>query len=240
MMTMVKVSVIVPVKDDKRIVNLIEALEKQTFKDFEVLIADSSKKRIFKGKTTLNMKYYHTRPMKIAEAMIFLSKKVSSDIIAITESDCVPNERWLEDLYSEYENEKTIIVGAQNIVSPHAEIVSFGSLLLNKKVFKVKFDKSLKVAEDTDWFFSLKEKGFKFKHINKGLVTHYKNVIKRMFRSFEYAKSHAYVYVKHNKEERIIKSMCFQLLQAFYSLLTFFTLPIFWFYFKMKKIILKN
>ncbi|MBU5689723.1 MAG: glycosyltransferase family A protein [Candidatus Aenigmatarchaeota archaeon] len=237
---MPKVSVIVPVKDDRRLIDLIKALENQTFKDFEVLIADSSKERIFKGETTLNMKYYHTKPMKISEAMTFLSKKATSEIIAITESDCAPNEHWLEDLYSEYVDSKTIIVGAQNIVSPHAEIISFGSLLLPKKAFSVKFDKNLKLAEDTDWFFSLKERGFKFKQINKGLVTHYKNTIKRMFRSFEYARSHAYVYVKHNKEERIIKSMGFQLLQAFYSILTFFVLPYFWIYYKIRKFLFKK
>lgn len=235
-----KISVIVPVKDDKRLIDLIKALESQTFKDFEVLIADSSKERIFKGETKLNMKYYHTKPMKISEAMSFLSKKVTSDIIAITESDCIPNEHWLEDLYSEYTDDKTVIVGAQNITSPHAEIISFGSLLVPKKAFSVKFDKNLKLAEDTDWFFSLKEKGFKFKHINKGLVTHYKNTIKKIFRSFEYARSHAYVYVKHKKDDRIVKSMVFQLLQSFYSLLTFIVLPYFWFYYRLKKVIFKK
>ncbi len=157
MILMPKISVIIPVKDDKRILDTIKALEKQTFKDFEVLIADSSKEKIFNEETPLNMKYFHTKPMRISEAMTFLSKKATSNIIAITESDCIPNEHWLEDLYSEYEDDKTIVVGAQNIVSPHAEIISFGSLLAPKKAFNVNFDKKLKLAEDTDWFFSLKK-----------------------------------------------------------------------------------
>ncbi|MCS7134989.1 MAG: glycosyltransferase family 2 protein, partial [Candidatus Aenigmarchaeota archaeon] len=89
---MVKVSVIVPVKDDKRLIDLIKALEKQTFKDFEVLIADDSEKRIFNGKTTLNLKYFHVKPMKIAEKLHFLAEKSNSNLIAITESDCVPSE----------------------------------------------------------------------------------------------------------------------------------------------------
>jgi len=231
---MPKVSVIVTVKNDKRLLNLIDALEKQTFKDFELLIADSSEERIFKGETKLNMKYFHTKPMTIADSLMFLAKKASSNIIAITESDCVPNERWLEDLINQYEDKKTIVVGSQDIVSPRVEVISFASLLLPKEAFKVKMEKQLKVAEDTDWFMSLKEKGFKFKKINKALVIHYKDPIKRMFRSFEYAKSHAYVYVKHKKEERIIKSIGFQTLQSFYSLLTAITLLAYWLYYKIK------
>jgi len=231
---MPKVSVIVTVKNDKRLIDLIRALEKQTFKDFELLIADSSEKRIFNESTTLDLKYFHTKPMTIAESLMFLAKKANSEIIAITESDCVPNERWLEDLVSQYEDKKTIIVGSQDIVSPRVEIISFASLLVPKTAFKIKMNKNLKVGEDTEWFMSLKEKGFKFKKIDKALVIHYKDPIKRIFRSFEYAKSHAYIYVKHGKEERIIKSMGFQLIQSFYSLVTLFSLMLFWIYYKIR------
>lgn len=237
---MPKVSVIVTVKNDKRLIDLIKALEKQTFKDFEVLIADSSEERIFKGETKLYMKYFHTKPMTIADSLMFLAKKASSEIIAITESDCVPNERWLEDLINEYEDKKTIIVGSQDIVSPRVEVISFASLLVPKDAFKIKMNKKLKVAEDTDWFMSLKEKGFKFKKINKALVIHYKDPIKRIFRSFDYAKSHAYIYVKHKKEDRIIKSIGFQIIQSFYSLVNAVTLFAYWFYYKIKTILKKE
>jgi GT2 family glycosyltransferase len=237
---MPKVSVIVTVKDDKRLIDLIRALEKQTFKDFELLVADSSEKRIFNETTTLELKYFHTKSMTIAESLMFLAKRAKAEIIAITESDCVPNERWLEDLVSEYEDEKTIIVGTQDIVSPRVEIISFASILVPKNAFKIKMNKNLKVGEDTDWFMSLKENGFKFKKINKALVVHYKDTVKRMFRSFEYAKSHAYIYVKHKKEERIIKSMGFQMLQSFYSLVTVFSLLFFWIYYKAKFLLKKE
>ena len=231
---MPKVSVIVTVKNDKRLVDLVKALERQTFKDFELLIADSSEKRIFDGRTSLDLKYFHTKPMSIAESLMFLATKAKSEMIAITESDCIPTERWLEDLVSEYEDKKTVIVGAQEIVSPRVEVISFASLLVPKAAFKIKMDKNLKLAEDTDWFMSLKEKGFKFKKINKALVTHYKDPIKRILRSFEYAKSHAYIYVKHKKEERIIKSIAFQLMQSFFSLVTVFSLMFFWVYYKIR------
>lgn len=231
---------IVPVKDDKRLIDLIKALEKQTFKDFEVLIADSSKERIFKGMTKLKMKYFHTKPLTIAESLMYLAKKASANIIAITESDCVPNEKWLEDLVSEYEDENTIIVGSQDIISPYVEVISFASLLVPKEAFKVKMSKRLRVGEDTDWFMTLKTKGFKFKKINKALVMHYKDPLKRLFRSFEYARSHAFIYVKHKKEERIVKSIIFQLLQSFYSLLTAITLFIYWCYYRIKKVFKKE
>lgn len=237
---MAKISVIIPVKDDKRLLDTIKALEKQTFKDFEVLVADCSKTRIFTGKTTLQMKYFHTKPMSIAEAMTFLSKKAESDLIAITESDCIPNERWLEDLYSEYEDDKTIIVGVQQLISPHNRIFSYGSLLLPKRAFKIPHDNRLTIADDTDWFFTLEEKGFIFKQINKGVVIHYKDPVKRLFRSFKYARENAYIYIKHRKDKRILKSLLFQSATIFFAFVTIFTLIAYGAYYKLKMLIFKK
>ncbi|MEM5777292.1 MAG: glycosyltransferase family A protein [Candidatus Aenigmatarchaeota archaeon] len=237
---MPKVSVIVPVKNDKRLLDLIKALEKQTFKDFEVLIADDSEKRIFNGKTSLNMKYFRTKPMKVGKKIEFLAKKAASDLIAVTESDCLPSEKWLEELVSEYEDNKTIIVGVQNLLSPYVNVYSFGSLLIPKKAFDISFDSTIKRGEDTDWFFSLQKKGFKFKQINKGVVLHYKDPVKRLLRSFDYAKDNAYIYIKHDQDKRIIKSILFQNATLFFSLVTILTLIVFGIYYKLRKIFFKK
>lgn len=240
---MVKVSVIVPVKNDKRIFNLIDALEKQTFKDFEVLIADDSEKRLFDRETTLNLKYFHLKGKgngSVSNRIHFLAKKASSDIIAVTESDCLPSKTWLEDLLSEYEDDKTVVVGVQNLLSPYVTIFSFGSLLLPKKAFNVPFDKTIRRGEDTDWFYSLKEKGFKFKQINKAVVIHYKDPVKRLFRSFDYARDNAYIYIKHNQDKRIIKSIIFQFATIFFSFVTIFTLAFYGLYYKLRKILFKK
>jgi glycosyltransferase involved in cell wall biosynthesis len=111
---MVSVSVIVPVKNDKRLFDLIKALEKQTFKDFEVLIADDSDEKLLNEKDIknikLNLKYFHTKPSTISDKMMFLVKKAKADKITITESDYIPSERWLEDLLSEYEDKKLLLL----------------------------------------------------------------------------------------------------------------------------------
>ena len=158
---MIKVSVVVPVKNDIRIFDLIRALEKQTFKDFEVLIADDSKEKLFNEKTNLDLKYFHTKSMTIADKFNFLSKRAKANNIAVTESDCIPSEKWLEELVSEYENDETIVVGAQVT----SENINYGNLLIPKKAFKIPHDNSMKIADDTDWFLRLSERGFVFKRV---------------------------------------------------------------------------
>jgi len=227
---MVKVSIIVPVKDDKRISNLIRALERQTFKNFEVLIADDSKERLFNEKTKLDLKYFHKIPMSIADKFHFLGKKAKADIIAVTESDCVPSERWLEELLSEYENDKTIVVGAQVT----SENINYGNLLIPKKAFKISHDNILKIADDTDWFLTLTEKGFVLKSINKAVVRHYKNPVKRLLRSFTYGREHAYVYIKHRKDRKLLNSIFFQSASSFFSLFTVILLIMYGIYYKIK------
>jgi glycosyltransferase involved in cell wall biosynthesis len=228
--SMVKVSVIVPVKDDKRIFDLIRALEKQTFKDFEVLIADASEKKIFHGKTKLKLRYFHKKSTTIAERLHFMARKAQGKMIAITESDCVPSRNWLKELVSEYEDEKTIIVGTQRIVGPP----NYGNLLVPREAFKIPHDKNLTLADDVDWFFTLEEKGFKFKYIDKAVVQHYKNPVKRLLRSCGYGKEHAYVYIKHKKDRRILNSILFQLARSFFSLLMAFLLIIYGIFYKIK------
>ncbi len=241
---MPKVSVIVPLKNDKRVFDLLSALEKQTFKDFEVLIADDSDEKIIKDdfikKLKLNIRYFYVKSSKVSEKIIFLSRKAKADIIAITESDCIPSERWLEDLISEYEDERTIVLGVQNLLSPYFTIFSFGSVLVPKRAFSIAFDKTIKRGEDTDWYYSLLEKGYRFKQINKGVVLHYKDPVKRLLRSFDYAKDNAYIYIKHNDGKRILKSIFFQLATIFFSFVTIVTLIIFGIFYKIKKMFFKK
>ena len=91
-----------------------------------------------------------------------------------------------------------------------------------------------KIADDTDWFYTLEERGFRFKRINKAVVSHFKNPIKRLFRFFIYAKEHAYVHIKHKKGKRILSSISFQIAQSFFSALTAFFLIVYRIFYKIK------
>lgn len=229
---MVKVSVIVPVKDDKRIVNLIHALEKQTFKDFEVLIGDASEKKLLdkKFKTSLKLRYFQKKSSTIAERLHLMARKAKAKLVAMTESDCIPSKKWLEELVSEYEDNKTIIVGTQNIVGT----LNYGNLLIPAEAFKVPHDKKLTYGDDIDWFLSLEEKGFRFKNIDKAVVKHFKDPVKRLLRSPVYGKEHAYVYIKHKKDRRILNSILYQLARSFFSLLMAIILAIYGIFYKVK------
>lgn len=226
---MVKVSVIVPVKDDKKIFNLISRLEKQSFKDFEILIQDASDKKL-NIKTKLKLRHFYIKNMSISDAFHLLAKKAKSKLIVITESDCLPSERWLEELLSEYENDKTIVVGAQ----AQPKILGYGNILLPKKAFKIPHDRSLKIADDTDWYLTLEKKGFRFKYIDKALVMHYKDPIKKILRVFKYGREHAYTYIKHGKEKKLFFSILYQSALVLSSILMVILLIIYGIYYKIK------
>jgi glycosyltransferase involved in cell wall biosynthesis len=229
---MIKVSIIIPVKNDKRIFDLISRLEKQSFKDFEVLIQDASDEKL-NIKTNLNLRHFYIKNMSISDAFHLLAKKAKSKLIVITESDCLPSERWLEELLSEYENDKTIVVGAQ----AQPKILGYGNILIPKKAFKVPHDRSLKIADDTDWYLTLEERGFRFKYIDKALVMHYKNPIKRVLRVFKYGREHAYIYTKHNMKKKILLSILYRSALVLSSILMIILLIVYGIYYKIKFII---
>lgn len=226
---MVKVSVIVPVKNDKRIFDLISRLEKQSFKDFEVLIQDASDKKL-NIKTKLDLRHFYIKNMTISDAFHLLAKKAKSKLIVITESDCLPSKRWLEELVSEYEDDKTIIVGAQ----AKPKTLGYGNILVPKKAFKIPHDRSLKIADDTDWYLTLENRGFRFKYIDKALVMHHKDLIKRILRVFKYSREHAYIYIKHGMEKRILLSILYRCALALSSILRVILLIVYGTYYKIK------
>lgn len=153
---MPRISVISIAKSDQELVNLREALSRQTFKDFEFVT--STKGNI---------------PQAWNDAVL----QATGDIIVATESDAVPlNEYWLEDIakYAEqYLTGNTVVKGIEihpanlnmcNIVS-HAEILK-----------QYKFDESFPICEDTELFARLRRAGVELKFVSAFPVIHVQKV----------------------------------------------------------------
>jgi len=229
---MTKVSVIVPLKNDRRIMDLIKALENQTMKDFELIIGDSSDQKM-DIKSNLSVRHLYSPNTTIAERLNEMVKHSSSDLIAITESDCIPGPTWLEDLVSEYVDDNTIVLGAQvELYVP--DYFSYGNTLVPKGLFDIPHDSSLSLADDTDWFFQLQEKGVKVKRIFKAVNYHYKNAVKRQLRLPKYSREWAYTYLKYGNTRRWIRSTGFYALTAFFSFITAMLMVIFGIYYSVK------
>lgn len=168
-------SVLVPIREDKRIYALLKALSKQKYKNFLVMIANDSKKPYLNEKDfpkNLNYVFYHS-PESIYstfDKLNFLIDQVKSPYAAITESDCIPSDSWLSELIPAVRKEKKVLKGieARPVGCCTANLV-FPSPIGKK----IKFDTSIPIVADFEWGMNLEKQGHKIKFLNdKGLVYH--------------------------------------------------------------------
>lgn len=107
-------SVIVPMYR-KHINKLLEQLNQQTFKDFEVILVDSGEERgdSIRDICTFKLKYIKS-DVGAVKARNLAIKHAKGKIIAFTDDDCQPDADWLENAKSYFENEN--IVGLEGYI----------------------------------------------------------------------------------------------------------------------------
>ena len=109
-----KASVIIPAYNaENTIGECLKALEKQSFKDFEVIVVDDGSKdrtanvvKSFKG-----VKVFSQKNAGPAKARNLGAKNAKGEIIIFTDSDCVPEKKWLEETLKPMKDPK--IAGVQ-------------------------------------------------------------------------------------------------------------------------------
>ncbi len=198
-----KASVIIPAYNaEQTIGKCMNALRKQTFKDFEVIIVDDGSKdgtaKIaagFKGVKVLRQK--NAGP---ATARNKGAKQAKGEIIVFLDSDCVAEKNWLEQMVAPFENQD--ISGVQGVYKnkqkeliarfTHLEIeqryskmakqefidfIGSYSAAYKKKVFDEMegFDTSFPMAsgEDTDLSFRINKAGYKMVFNQRAAVYHF-------------------------------------------------------------------
>ena len=167
-----EVSILVPARNDRTMDRLLRSLEKQTFKNFEVLIADDSDipLKIERGK--LSVRHFHTGRMTVSEKFNYMSKAARADRVLLTETGVVMPEDWLETMLSEYE--EGMLLRAPQVAFPQDAAVNITSIMLPRKVMReVKHDTNLTFADDVDWMMALDMAGVKKKLTTKTQVYHY-------------------------------------------------------------------
>ncbi|HIE14850.1 TPA: glycosyltransferase [Candidatus Bathyarchaeota archaeon] len=112
---MAKVSIVVPVYNAERTIEkCLESLIKQSFPDYEIIIVDNGSND---GSFALIEEFIKAHPKKkirlIKEEKKGPSnarnrgiKDSSGDIVAFTDSDCVTDRKWLEDIIKAFDNEE--------------------------------------------------------------------------------------------------------------------------------------
>jgi glycosyltransferase involved in cell wall biosynthesis len=101
----VDVTVAIPThkNDGKTIVFALEALTRQTFRDFDVLIVykpsegDRTLEAVEKFKDRLNIRVVYQNEGYIEEAMNLIYSNATSDLLLTLDDDEIPSENWVED-----------------------------------------------------------------------------------------------------------------------------------------------
>lgn len=102
-----KISVIIPVKNDERkIGNAIEGVLNQTIPPFEIIIVDghstdNTASNALKYPVSVIIEDYRT----IGGARQVGVETAQGEYVAFTDSDCIPDRRWLENLLKEFQND---------------------------------------------------------------------------------------------------------------------------------------
>ncbi len=198
---MPKVSVVVPVYNGARTIGLaVDALLAQTVKDLEVLVVDD-------GSTDGTAAAVRSRPVKYlrqenagpAKARNLGWRSSSGEIVFFTDSDCVPEPRWVEKLLALFSDPSVSAAGGSyGIRNPEslvaqcihydiqyrharlgAEVSYLGSFSLAVRRSALEeaggFDESFRIAcgEDSDLSFRLRKAGHRFRFEKDCLVYHH-------------------------------------------------------------------
>ncbi len=122
------ISVIVAARnEEKNIINLLKSFEKQTYKNFELIIIDD---RSTDNTYKLVEKYipYALYPMKLYKitqtddrsgkkrAVSFGIGKSSYDILAFTDADCMVPKNWLEEINKAFDSQTDFICGYSELI----------------------------------------------------------------------------------------------------------------------------
>jgi glycosyltransferase involved in cell wall biosynthesis len=151
----------------------MEALNRQTFKDFEVIL---------------------THDPGVSKGFNAGIDQAKGDILVFTEADCVPTDAWLEELVPEVEKGR-LVTGIEVFPSP----MSPSNIAIRKEdLGSIRFER-YDLANDTEFFWILASKGIKIKRIDKAVVFHMqkRKPTTRLKFAFGLGVSHARIYHKY-------------------------------------------
>lgn len=223
------ISVIIIVKNDKRIERLLEALPKiEKPEKTEVLIVDASQgsladiKKKFSYPRWINFENKLHKKTTIPDQRNVGIDNAKGDIIAFIDSDCIPDKKWLVELIKPIRKEKEYIVAGRVMLNDEGNIHNLSHEYLLKKKYieecptmnvalkkeiyiKVGlYDESFRFGSDVDFSWRAIDAGYKIRINPNAKITHdlgdAKNEIRRMY---DYGKARTRLYMKHKNRMRI-------------------------------------
>ena len=225
-----KLSVIVPAYNAQRTIGqTLKALTEQDYPEkFEIIVVDDGSKDQTADliRSFANVRYVHQPNAGPASARNHGAQLAQGDILAFTDSDCIPHQNWLSQLMQGFAAEDVVVVmgsyGIANSENPlafciykeilfrHEHLLSnfpkvFGSynFCVKKNIFEQAggFDSSYRNAsgEDNDLSYKIISLGGHIYFERKALVDHYHptQVNKYLQEQFRHGLWRAKMYITH-------------------------------------------
>jgi len=199
-----KISIIIRTKNEERwIVKCIDALKKQTIKNFEIILVDncSTDRTVEKARDNGVKKIITINKYLPGKALNLGIEKSNSEYIVCLSAHCVPkNKLWLKNLLKNIENKNNVagVYGRQEPMEFSSDsdkrdlFLVFGldkkiqikdsffhnaNSIISRKVWKkINFDNKISNIEDRIWGQKVISKGFKIIYEPDASVYHYHGI----------------------------------------------------------------
>lgn len=222
------ISIIIIVKNDRRIEQLLVKLELLSKrKDIEVIVIDASNGTlddIKKDFRKVSWNYYKSSKLNTTTIPEQRNKGVQiakGDIIVFIDSDCIPHKNWLQELLKPIQREKEAIVAGKVLLSDNNSVHALEfeknnnrkylgeaptmNLALKREVFdKVGlFDTNFQCGEDVDFLWRAIRIGYKIRYAPKAIIYHdLGSNIKEIKRMYVYGTARVDLYKKHQYRKK--------------------------------------
>jgi len=217
------ISIIIPVKNDKKIERTIKILKSIPKPEkIEIVVVDASGgnldfiKKKFPTVKWVNFINKTKKKYTFTEQINLGLKSASGDLIAFIDADCIPHKKWLIELArpirKEGEDYVTGLVKPLEENSIHEGVwkkidkkiyrdeTGSANSLFRKKIIKEVgyFDESFEAGSDVDFSWRVINKGYKIRYNPKAIIfDHWGNLRQEIKRAGKYSEARVKLYRKH-------------------------------------------
>ena len=199
------VSIVIRTFNESKYINIcLNAIEKQNYKNYEIIIVDSgsSDDTIPKIKTRNNIKHYFYKQQNYmpGKALNFGFDKSKGKFIVFLSAHCIPcNSDWLQNLIKPFENKKIAGVYGRQLPLPHSKPEDRRDLMntfgiedkIQKKDFffhnansavrktilsKYRFSEKVTNIEDRIWANNIINQGYQIYYSSEAKVFHHHGI----------------------------------------------------------------